>query len=175
MLIWTAGGSSPNRLGRWSSSTRHPDVRLRDLACWPLDVTERTAFELVADLYKAGYVIKDRDGRRNRYHVQANHLVPDSMVGDRTIAEVLPLAESVPAFHNRRHAAILEPVTFTARVHTLCWGELSRATPRPPRLSAGGSRETPGDKRVWRRDAAPNSLPEHRLTYSCLQTAKDFL
>ena len=47
----------------------HPDTRQRDLAA-ALDVTERTANAIVADLTVAGYVVKERDGRRNRYHVR---------------------------------------------------------------------------------------------------------
>jgi DNA-binding IclR family transcriptional regulator len=51
---------------------RDPGVRLRDLAA-TLGITERTAFGVVADLTDAGYVIKKRDGRRNRYEIQ-HHL-----------------------------------------------------------------------------------------------------
>ena len=51
---------------------RDPGVRLRDIAS-TLGITERTAFGVVADLTEAGYVIKERDGRRNRYEVQ-HHL-----------------------------------------------------------------------------------------------------
>lgn len=36
---------------------KRPDARLRDLAS-ALDVTERTAYGLVADLTEAGYVVK---------------------------------------------------------------------------------------------------------------------
>jgi DNA-binding IclR family transcriptional regulator len=48
-----------------------PGVRLRDIAA-RVGVTERTAYGIVADLTKAGYVIKHKDGRRNRYQIQAN-------------------------------------------------------------------------------------------------------
>lgn len=72
---------------------RHPDVRLRDLA-FALDVTERTAFGLVADLTEAGYVVKERDGRRNRYHLQPHLPVRDTIIKQRTIADVLELAVS---------------------------------------------------------------------------------
>ena len=46
-----------------------PNARLRDLAD-ALAVTERTAYGLVADLTEAGYVAKEKDGRRNRYQIQ---------------------------------------------------------------------------------------------------------
>ena len=80
---------------------RNPDVRLRDLAV-ALGVTERTAFGLVADLTDAGYVIKERDGRRNRYHVQPQLPIRDTIVDDRTIGEVLPLVEPDPGARDRR-------------------------------------------------------------------------
>jgi uncharacterized membrane protein len=36
-----------------------------------VNVTERNAYRLVTDLVEAGYVVKEREGRRNRYRVQA--------------------------------------------------------------------------------------------------------
>jgi uncharacterized membrane protein len=41
-------------------------VRLRDIAA-SLGITERSAHGIVTDLAAAGYVVKQRDGRRNRY------------------------------------------------------------------------------------------------------------
>ena len=46
-----------------------PETRLRDLAA-ALDITERTAYGIVADLAEAGYVVKEKEGRRNRYRIQ---------------------------------------------------------------------------------------------------------
>jgi DNA-binding IclR family transcriptional regulator len=64
-----------------------PDLRLRDLAA-QLGITERRAFDLVNDLTVAGYVIKEKDGRRNRYHVQDHLPLPDAP-GHRTLGDVL--------------------------------------------------------------------------------------
>jgi DNA-binding IclR family transcriptional regulator len=47
-------------------------VRLRDIAA-TLDITERSAFGIVRDLTEAGYVVKTKDGRRNRYRIE-DHL-----------------------------------------------------------------------------------------------------
>jgi DNA-binding IclR family transcriptional regulator len=84
----------------WSFLTNHarallyisgtPDARLRDLAA-DLNVTERTAFGLVADLTKAGYIVKERDGRRNRYQIQDHLPLPENVSRERTIGEVLDL------------------------------------------------------------------------------------
>jgi len=54
-----------------------------------LGVTERTAFGIVTDLTEAGYVVKDKESRRNRYRIQ-DHLPVRLEVGrDPTIGEVL--------------------------------------------------------------------------------------
>jgi DNA-binding transcriptional ArsR family regulator len=82
----------------WSFLTNHgrallfiaddPDARLRDLAA-ALDVTERTAYGIVANLTEAGYVVKEKDGRRNRYHIQAHLPLRDSIGRERTVGELL--------------------------------------------------------------------------------------
>jgi DNA-binding transcriptional ArsR family regulator len=87
-------------MGEWSFLTNHarallfiahdPDARLRDVAA-ALEVTERTAYGIVADLTDAGYVVKEKDGRRNRYHIQTHLPLPDRIDGERTIGEVLDL------------------------------------------------------------------------------------
>lgn len=69
---------------------QHPDARLRDLASG-LEVTERTAFGIVADLAEAGYVRKERDGRRNRYHVQEDLPLGAGIGREPTIGELLHL------------------------------------------------------------------------------------
>jgi DNA-binding transcriptional ArsR family regulator len=69
---------------------RDPGVRLRDIAA-TLGITERTAFAVVADLTEAGYVVKERDGRRNRYEVQHHLPLPEPTSQERTIGEVLEL------------------------------------------------------------------------------------
>lgn len=91
-------------VGEWSFFTNHarvliciahdPGIRLRDLA-GALDVTERSAYGIVADLVEAGYVVKDKDGRRNRYRVEAQLPLPESVGRERTIGEVLALLVDV--------------------------------------------------------------------------------
>jgi DNA-binding IclR family transcriptional regulator len=87
-------------MGEWSFLTNHarallyiaaqPDARLRDLAV-ELDVTERTAFGIVADLTDAGYVVKEKDGRRNRYEIQEHLILPEQTPRQRTVGELLEL------------------------------------------------------------------------------------
>jgi DNA-binding MarR family transcriptional regulator len=48
-----------------------PGARLRDIAA-RLDITERSAHGIITDLTAAGYLVKQKDGRRNRYQIQAH-------------------------------------------------------------------------------------------------------
>ena len=84
----------------WSFLTNHarvllciahdPDVRLRDIAA-RTGVTERTAYGIVTDLADAGYVVKQKDGRRNRYQIQAHLPLPETDSRKRTMGEILAL------------------------------------------------------------------------------------
>ncbi|MGA8456497.1 MAG: MarR family winged helix-turn-helix transcriptional regulator [Streptosporangiaceae bacterium] len=74
-----------------------PGVRLRDIAA-RLNITERSAYGIVTDLAQAGYVVKQKDGRRNRYQIQAHLPLPESTGRERTVGEVLALltGDNVP-------------------------------------------------------------------------------
>jgi MarR family len=70
--------------------TQDPAARLRDIAA-SLGITERSAHGIVADLAEAGYVVKQRDGRRNRYQVKAHPTLPERGTTEPAIGEVLAL------------------------------------------------------------------------------------
>ena len=69
---------------------RDPDPRLRDIAD-RLGITERSAHGIVADLAEAGYVVKHKDGRRNRYQIQAHMPLREPASQEPAIGEVLAL------------------------------------------------------------------------------------
>jgi hypothetical protein len=83
----------------WSFLTNHgrvllciaddPGVRLRDIAA-RVGITERSAFGIVS-LAAAGYAIKQKDGRRNRYQIQAHLPLPEPTSQQLAIGEVLAL------------------------------------------------------------------------------------
>ena len=87
-------------MGEWSFFTNHarvliciagdPELRLRDLSA-ALGITERSAYGIVADLVQAGYVVKDKEGRRNRYRVEGHLPLPEPIGRERTIGEILVL------------------------------------------------------------------------------------
>ena len=84
------------RATSWNFLTNHarvllriaqdPNARLRDIAA-SLGITERRAHSIVTDLTGAGYVIKHKDGRRNRYQVQAH--LPDPVGREPAIGDIL--------------------------------------------------------------------------------------
>jgi hypothetical protein len=71
-----------------------PGVRLRDIAARAA-ITERSAYGIVTELDEAGYVVKHKDGRRNRYQIQADLPLPEPVSRERTIREVLALLAGV--------------------------------------------------------------------------------
>ena len=105
MFFWNKCGSFM-RVASWSFLTNHarvllriaddPDARLRDIAA-ALSITERSAYSIVTDLTAAGYLVKQKDGRRNRYQVQAHLPLPEPITRERTIGEILALLAGTDA------------------------------------------------------------------------------
>jgi hypothetical protein len=102
-------------MASWSFLTNHarvllciardPGVRLRDIAA-TLGITERSAHGIVTDLAVAGYVMKQKDGRRNRYQIQAHLPLPEGGTGRPAIGEVLALLSGAwPAGHRTDDAS----------------------------------------------------------------------
>ena len=93
-------------MANWSFLTNHarvllciahdPDVRLRDIAAG-LGITERSAYGIVTELAEAGYVVKQKDGRRNRYQIQAHLPLPEPTSREHTIGEILALLAGTDA------------------------------------------------------------------------------
>jgi hypothetical protein len=85
---------------RWSFLTNHgrallciardPEVRLSEIAL-NLAISERRTFAIVTDLTDAGYLLKSREGRRNRYEVQTHLPLPEFAGRDQAIGVVLDL------------------------------------------------------------------------------------
>ena len=69
-------------------------MRLRDIAA-TVGITERSAYGIVTDLTAVGYAVKQKDGRRNRYQIQAHMPLPEPTSQQLAIGEVL-------AFSRRR-------------------------------------------------------------------------
>ena len=101
-------------MAEWSFLTNHarvllciardPGARLRDIAA-TLGITERTAYGVVADLTDAGYVIKERDGRRNRYEIQHHLPLAEPTSEELSIGDVLELLGGRPIAPGARSRA----------------------------------------------------------------------
>ncbi len=65
-----------------------PDLRMRDIAA-RVGITERAAQGIVADLAEAGYVTKEKVGRRNRYRVHLDRSLRHPNESDHTLGELL--------------------------------------------------------------------------------------
>jgi MarR family len=70
--------------------SRDPGIRLRDIAD-RVGITERSAYAIVQDLAVAGYIVKEKDGRRNRYRIETDLPLPEPSSQERTVGEVLAL------------------------------------------------------------------------------------
>lgn len=71
---------------------RDDDVRLRDLALM-VGITERAAQRIVADLIDAGFVERQRIGRRNRYTINRGAAMRHPAQLDHDIGELLDLLQ----------------------------------------------------------------------------------
>jgi DNA-binding MarR family transcriptional regulator len=86
--------------GEWTFLTNHghvlvavacdPDSRLREIAA-RVGITERAAQLIVSDLEAAGYLTKERIGRRNRYLLRPGRRFRHPAEDSRSIDELLAI------------------------------------------------------------------------------------
>jgi DNA-binding MarR family transcriptional regulator len=85
---------------RWDFLTNHahvllcvshdPGIRLRDIAT-AVGITERGAHKILSELVKEGYVVRERQGRRNRYTVKPELRLRHPLVQEREVGDLLEL------------------------------------------------------------------------------------
>ncbi len=63
------------------------DVRLRDIAL-RLNISERNVWDTIEDLIAAGYVVKEKEGRRNRSTVQVDAPMDEANGRQETVGEL---------------------------------------------------------------------------------------
>ncbi len=71
---------------------RDPTARLRDVGD-AVGITERAAHRIVTELEEAGYLLRTREGRRNRYTLQPDRLLRHPLEGAGRIGALLDLLE----------------------------------------------------------------------------------
>jgi predicted transcriptional regulator len=84
----------------WSFLTNHarvllciaddPGIRLREIGA-TVGITERAAHRIVGELADAGYISRERNGRRNRYTIQTHLPLPDPLAREQTIGDLLAI------------------------------------------------------------------------------------
>lgn len=89
---------SANGRPGWSFLTNHaqvllciahdPAVRLREIG-ETVGITERAAHRIVSELDTAGYISRERTGRRNRYTIQPHLPLPDRLAREQRIGDLL--------------------------------------------------------------------------------------
>jgi DNA-binding transcriptional ArsR family regulator len=86
------------KAGGWDFLTNHahvllcvandPGIRLRDIAA-AVGITERSAHKILSELVDEGYVLRERQGRRNRYQVKPELPLRHPLVHDREVGDLL--------------------------------------------------------------------------------------
>jgi predicted transcriptional regulator len=92
------GEAAASAAARWDFLTNHalvlicvahdPRTRLRDIAL-AVGITERAAHRIVSELVEEGYLLREREGRRNRYQVMTGLPMRHPLHQEREIGELL--------------------------------------------------------------------------------------
>lgn len=83
---------------------KDPEIRLRDVAD-RVGITERAVQRIVTELETAGFITRQRNGRRNRYTVHQQNPLRHPIESHRSVADLLTLilhsGELLPAEQRR--------------------------------------------------------------------------
>jgi predicted transcriptional regulator len=89
-----------NTTHQWAFLTNHarvlvciahdPGIRLRDIGA-RVGITERAAHRIVTELGTAGYITRERNGRRNQYTINAQLPLNDPIARTNRIGELLEI------------------------------------------------------------------------------------
>jgi MarR family protein len=101
MLILMAEHAAPG----WTFLTNHaqvlvciaqdPGIRLREIG-ERVGITERAAHRIVVELADAGYITRERNGRRNHYTINAHFPLPDPIAREQNVGELLAILTGPP-------------------------------------------------------------------------------
>jgi DNA-binding MarR family transcriptional regulator len=90
----------PQATHQWSFLTNHaqvllsvardPEIRLREIGD-EVGITERAVHRILGELEAAGYLSRQRDGRRNRYTISRDRPLPDRLARNQSVDTLLRL------------------------------------------------------------------------------------
>jgi DNA-binding transcriptional ArsR family regulator len=96
----SAGDADAGGVRHWTFLSNHghvlvclaqnPDSRLRDVA-QAVGITERAVQKIVSDLEAAGVVLREREGRRNRYRLHLDRPLRHPIEAHRTVGALLAM------------------------------------------------------------------------------------
>jgi DNA-binding IclR family transcriptional regulator len=102
MVSRESAGAAHN-LADWKFITNHaqvllcvahdPEIRLREIA-EACGITERAAHRIIADLEEAGYITRERMGRRNRYEFHPEVAMRHPRIGHALLKDI-PMGDLV--------------------------------------------------------------------------------
>jgi predicted transcriptional regulator len=75
-----------------------PGVRLRDVG-ERVGFTERAAHRIVTELAAAGYITRQRNGRRNQYTINTDLALPDPIAREQRVGELLAILTAARESH----------------------------------------------------------------------------
>ncbi len=67
-----------------------PGIRLREIGD-RVGITERAAHRIVVELADAGYITRERNGRRNHYTINTEFPLPDPIAREQNVGELLAI------------------------------------------------------------------------------------
>jgi hypothetical protein len=77
-----------------------PGIRLRDIG-ERIGITERAAHRIVVELVDAGYLTRERNGRRNQYTINAHFPLPEPIAREQNVGELLAILTGQPGVNRR--------------------------------------------------------------------------
>ncbi len=109
ILITVSANSPPS----WTFLTNHaqvlvciahdPGARLREIG-ERVGITERAAHRIVTELAAAGYITRQRNGRRNHYTVNAHLPLPDAIAHEQNVGQLLEILTATPRVKAAEHS-----------------------------------------------------------------------
>jgi hypothetical protein len=84
------------------SIARDPGIRLRDIG-ERVGITERATHRIVVELADAGYITRERRGRRNHYTINDHLPLPETIAREQNVGQLLAVLGATHASNGAIH------------------------------------------------------------------------
>lgn len=82
---------------------QNPDVRIAEIAVL-VGIGERASHRIVSDLVQGGYVLRNKEGRRNTYSIDFSQPLRHPLEADHTIGEIFKALVRIPRLATQNSA-----------------------------------------------------------------------